>query len=42
MTQWTYVILAYGAVLVGMAGLVVASYGAMRKAERSAEPLKRK
>ncbi|WP_187336844.1 heme exporter protein CcmD [Novosphingopyxis iocasae] len=42
MTQWTYVILAYGAVLVGMAGLVVASYGAMRRAERSAEALKRK
>ena len=42
MTQWTYVILAYGAVLVGMAGLVVASYGAMHKAERSAEALKRK
>ena len=42
MSQWTYVILAYGAVLVGMAGLVIASYGAMRRAERSAEALKRK
>ncbi len=42
MTQWSYVIMAYGAVLIGMAGLVVLSYGAMRKAEKQAEALKRK
>lgn len=42
MTQWSYVILAYGAVLIGMVVLVISSYGAMRKAEKQAEALKRR
>ncbi|WP_420605945.1 heme exporter protein CcmD [Novosphingopyxis sp.] len=42
MSQWGYVILAYGAVLLGMAGLLVASYGAMRKAEKQVEALGRR
>lgn len=42
MTQWTYVWLAYAAVLIGLAGLIAVSYGAMRKAEKRAETLKRR
>ncbi len=41
MTQWSYVWLAYGAVLIGMAWLLVASWGAMRRAERRAAAMQR-
>lgn len=34
MTQWSFVIAAYMVTLAGAAGLAVASYIAMRKAER--------
>ncbi|MDE0932334.1 MAG: heme exporter protein CcmD [Novosphingopyxis baekryungensis] len=41
MSQWSYVWLAYGAVLIGLATLLALSWKAMRKAERQAESLKR-
>ena len=41
MTQWSYVMLAYGVVLIGMGGLIAASWSAMRKAEKQAAGLKR-
>jgi len=37
---WPFVVAAYSAALLGTAGLLLASYVAMRKAEREAEALR--
>ncbi|MFN3725794.1 MAG: heme exporter protein CcmD [Allosphingosinicella sp.] len=42
MNPWPFVIAAYAATFVGVAGLFAQSYLAMRKAERDAEELRRK
>jgi hypothetical protein len=42
MSQWPFVIAAYGLALFGTAGLVLISFVAMRKAERAAEELTRR
>ena len=41
MNQWAFVIIAYGLTLLATAGLVVASWMSMRRAEAQAEAVKR-
>jgi len=41
MNHWAFVIAAYGVTLAGAAGLAIASYLAMRKAEAAADSLRR-
>ncbi|MEW4466558.1 heme exporter protein CcmD [Parasphingorhabdus sp. JC815] len=41
MNHWPFVIASYAIVLLGTAGVMVASYIAMRKSEAKAEKLKR-
>ena len=42
MNPWPFVIAAYAAAFVGIAGLFVQTYLAMRRAERDAAELRRK
>ncbi len=42
MSQWPFVIAAYAVAIGGTLALAVASFVAMRRAERSAEALKRR
>ena len=41
MSQWSFVIAAYGLAALGTLGLVVSSYLTMRRAEADAEAVKR-
>ena len=40
MNHWPFILAAYGATALGTVGLIVASFAAMRSAERDAEALK--
>jgi hypothetical protein len=40
-SQWPFIAAAYAVALLGTLALVTASYGAMRRAERQAEGLRR-
>lgn len=42
MNQWAYVIAAYGLTLAGMAGILLWSWTAMRRAESDADAAKRR
>jgi heme exporter protein D len=41
MNHWPFIFAAYGLTLVGVVGLVLVSFFAMRKAEREADALRR-
>jgi heme exporter protein CcmD len=41
MNHWPFIIAAYGIVATGMALLIVASWRAMRRAERAVEDMRR-
>jgi heme exporter protein CcmD len=41
MNHWPFIIAAYGIVAAGMALLIVASWRAMRRAERAVEDMRR-
>ena len=42
MNHWPFIIAAYGAVLLGVGGLALASWLGMRRAESAADSLKRR
>lgn len=42
MNHWPFILAAYGATLLGVGGLVLASWIGMRRAEASADSLKRR
>lgn len=42
MNQWPFIAGAYALVIAGVAGLVIASFVAMRRAERAADAVRRR
>jgi len=42
MNHWPFILAAYGATLVGVGGLALASWREMRRAEAAADSLKRR